>query len=536
MSGKTLSIAAAIILVAAAGAAAWYFLPLSNPLNETRIVDVAFDPGNATGFHIDTADVRCGADSIDSVQSRTYTNQGDIEFWCREKDQPLPVFKNIGKLIPTQSGSSIANISGRLYEVVSQSFYGHAKWKFWKRNSWKQWPGTHGPQIDGGRVINLQRRNGKDYRFVIDGVKCEGISVFSGDEYLGTYQNKDWSDWGAVYTDGKIVAINAGHRMHVGPLASPTNFDRCRALNLKTVGPPDWVYAITPIRGGLLYGGSSMPPYSGCAKLRFLDVKAFDVQSIDLPKCSNLLVSEYYSFAHWGKEILIGEYPYARLYAIHPDTRKVHLTDLVPVRPEDHWFKTLPYRESQSVLVADGVVMVGLYPWAELLVLDGKKIGVVRPLKYPKKAGPDFAPYETIMRQNLLHKTGASKLTDLTKEQLIDARNHALYIDSWSQRIPSVVAFSGRICLSTANFTGYPFDPRIHPIPIDVGRKYGDVFCADIPNHVLVSRQQGPVRLVLTDRYIGIEKDGVPIAMTAHHLSQKDLREIAAAVHRASVH
>ncbi|MGN6516971.1 MAG: hypothetical protein ACTHLR_14150, partial [Rhizomicrobium sp.] len=175
-------------------------------------------------------------------------------------------------------------------------------------------------------------------------------------------------------------------------------------------------------------------------------------------------------------------------------------------------------------------VWVGLYPWSELLVIDGKTTKSIRILKAPSKNGADFAPYASLMTKNFLRRNDAPTVSAVPISQQIWARNHALYVDSWSQRIPSVVSFSGRICLSTANFTGFPYDPHLHPLPPEEAKKYGDIFCAKLPNQVQVPKTKDKLRLVLTDKYMGIEKDGVVLAETEHHLSQKALHEIAAAM------
>ncbi|MGN6514705.1 MAG: hypothetical protein ACTHLR_02565, partial [Rhizomicrobium sp.] len=444
-----------LALVAVLLAVFWRPVSETADLATHRIVDVEFDPAHPEDFRINAKDVRCGADLVESVQSRDYTNQGDLEFWCREKHQPLPVFKNIGKAFPEQFGSSLANVSGRMYELVSESYYKNGAWRFWNKKNHDR--------IDNGRTINLQQRNGITYRFVIEGRKCTGVSIFSDEGYHGTYQGKDWADWSAMYTDGKIVAANIGHRMRIGNLPRATSFDRCRALSLQPVGPPDWIYAITPIKGGLLYGGSTPYIHGECAMLRFLDLRTHTVQTIPLPNCKDGLVTEFYSFARFGKKLLVGLYPYGRLFEFDPATHKVVPTNFGKLRPQDKLYDGLPYRESQSVLVADGYVFIGMYPGSELFVHeenDPNKLSVIRMLKSPPRNDGDWTPYSTVLTQMMLKSTGAKDVRSIPPSVQQSLRDRALYMDSWSQRIPSVTLFSGKLCAATANFTGLPYDPK----------------------------------------------------------------------------
>jgi hypothetical protein len=135
---------------------------------------------------------------------------------------------------------------------------------------------------------------------------CDGISLHSEVGYHGTYRGSDWPAFSATFTDGVSVVANIGHEMLVGEVGgAPPSVPRIAPE--KSAGPDtrDWVYAMTPMSEGVLYGGTAPGAYA-CAGLRLLDMAERRARPKPLDACSGGLVSEVYSLVRHRDELLVG--------------------------------------------------------------------------------------------------------------------------------------------------------------------------------------------------------------------------------------
>lgn len=472
--------------------------------------DLSRDPVRESGtvFEVRVDGARCAAGFVNAVQSRVYTNQNDLELWCREDTGEALNFATIGKPAAGQFTSSIANLNGRPYEFVGRSVFDGGGWRSLRADEL--------PVPSDALPISIQSVGEATFVFSIYGSRCEGISIYSTSGYHGSYRGADWQQWSALWTDGRSIAMNVGYAVRVGPLPPPTR-EACVPLVLtdSTGGGRDWVYAMTSLGDDLLYGGSE-DERDTCSAMFVLNLKAARAQKLRLKECAPGYVTEIYSFTRWRGDILIGNFPHGALYAFSPRSQTTRITSFGIARPDDlpdpHWGG--PYRESQSVAVTGGRVLIGMYPWAELFVQEGEGAAprVHRLFEKPVK-GRDFAPF-------------ASRLA--TTERV---RSDPYGDRAWSQRIPTIAVFSGRICASTGNRSGENLAEWNNVIALDEVQHYGEVFCAHVPGHAMARVSAGATRLrfQVIERSLSITQDGTVIAEAAHTLSAKALARLDAA-------
>ncbi|WP_291209061.1 hypothetical protein [Hyphomonas sp.] len=473
-------------------------------------VDLSFELKGTVGtvFEIEVDGARCAAGYVNAIQSRTYSNQGELEFWCRESRGAPLSFTSIGKPSPLQFTSSIASLNGRLFEFISRSVYDNGRWR----------PLTPSelPVPDDALPISIVSAGGKHIVFTIYGGRCEGISVYSESGYHGTYREDDWGQWSAMWTDGRTIAMNVGYNLLSGPLPPPTS-NTCAPLRLKTVPTErkNWIYAARSVGGPLLYGGSEAS-HDSCAPLLITDLDLMTTREITIKDCKPGYVTEVYSLTRWRDEILIGNFPEGALYALTPGSDATRKTAFGAARPDDlldpQW--NGPYRESQAVVVSGGRVFIGMYPWAELFIHEGEAPAtVLRLIERPEKTGGEFAPYASHL---------AAAVTSLQDP----------YADrAWAQRIPTIVVLSGLVCASTGNRTGEDLDRWQGLVDEGDVRHYGEVFCAPVPGHVMT----GPVpdgtlvRFRVDKERLSIVVDGKTVASAAHGLSGSALHRLSRA-------
>jgi len=343
-------------------------------------------PGESLGtaFEVEADGVRCAAGYVNSVQTRVYTNQNQLEFWCREDSRALNLeFKSIGKGYEGQFFSSIMNHRGLLFDVVSEFSWTPKGWSFLRNRD----------HIDGGRVVSLQTRRGKDYWFVVGAGVCEGLSLFSVDGYHGTYSGDGWGAWSAIYTDGDVVIANIGHKMLTGPVLAPDAPKGCREMSLMVFDDrPTWTYVIMPHDGRVIYGA---PASKGrCAPLATFDgTSVVSQQPLD---CEGEQITEYYSITPFMDKLLIGNYPTGTLWASMSPISMPQKTILAKPRSDDGLRDGIDvYRESQSVVTTYGGVFTGMFPWGELFAYDhhSRMETVTRIFPGPEKDGRDYAPF-----------------------------------------------------------------------------------------------------------------------------------------------
>jgi hypothetical protein len=363
--------------------------------------------------------------------------------------------ENIGKPTEGQYTSRLTTINGELFEYVSQFFY--------RGGAWRPMRDDERAAVDGGLIVNVAMVNRKTYKFTIRGKTCPGLSVFSDDGYHGSFTGADTEQFSGTYTDGKLIIANVQYRIFVGDMPPARRVGECFELPLDRVGPEgDWIYAYHPLPGGVLFGGRAGDDRE-CAPLRVLDAATRAIETIELPDCRNGLVTEFYAFAEWQGEVLIGNFPLGTLYAFNPTMRSVRLTDYGRLQPDDLVRADgLPYRESQSLLVHDGKLYIGMYAWAELFVYDqAGNLTLTRMLEEPRAKGAELMPYAAAITHGIGGRSGEDDYRDR----------------EWSQRISSIAVVGGRVCTSTGNRSGLRYDPIQHPIPERAAAKYGEIFC-----------------------------------------------------------
>jgi hypothetical protein len=266
------------------------------------------------------------------------------------------------------------------------------------------------------------------------------------------------------------------------------------------------------VSGGLLYG-PSLDDLTSCTNLVELNVSTRQTRAIPLTACPPGFVTEIYSLTPWRNEILVGAFYVGRLYAYSPTANATRLTTFGMPRaddlPDPLWGG--PYRESQSVVVSGGRVMMGMYPWAELFIQDSEAAAPTlhRFFAQPGK-GLEFAPYATRL-------AAASGVPSGPYEDR-----------AWSQRVPTIAVLSGRVCASTGNRSGDSQQTWVNAIPPAEARPYGEVFCADVPGHAMGRvALQGRVTFRVTSASVAIVQNGVVLGETAHTLSAGALSSLA---------
>ncbi|MES1179581.1 MAG: hypothetical protein ABUL43_00125 [Hyphomicrobium sp.] len=486
--------------------------PAPQPVPTPAVLQLAFDvtrnaglPGG-TVFEAIAGDVRCAAGFVHTVQSRTYANQNDLEFWCREGAGAPLQFRSIGKPSAGQYTSSIANLNGNLYEQIGKSVYENGAWRSLRAGEL--------PIPSDAFPLAVLRREAETFVFSIYGSACEGISLHSSRGYHGTYREADWASSSALWTDGNSVALNIGNQIKVGPVPPPTTAT-CVSLPVSpdSSQPPVYAYAMMNLAGGLLYG-PSLDDLTACTKLVELNLSTRQTRNIPLNACPPGYVTEVYSLTPWRNEILVGTFYVGRLYAFSPAGNSTRLTTWGMPRADDLPDPTWggPYRESQSVVVSGGRVMMGMYPWSELFIQDSESAAptIQRLLTQPAK-GTEFAPYAT----RLAAASGVP---------------HGPYEDrAWAQRIPTIAVLSGRVCASTGNRSGDDLQNWASAISAAEARPYGEVFCADVPNHVMGRPAlEGRLQFRVTSQTISIIQNNVVLVEAPHTLSANALARLAA--------
>lgn len=475
------------------------------------VLELTFDltrnpalPGG-TVFEASSGDVRCSAGFVSAVQSRVYANQNELEFWCREGAATALQFRSIGKPSAGQFSSSIANLNGNIYELVGRSVY--------QNGAWRPLRSGELPIPNDALPVALVRRESETFVFTVNGSACTGVSLYSTRGYHGTYREADWQEWSAAWTDGSHVVLNIGNEVKVATLAAPTAAPCVSMPALVDSSPrPTWLYAMMNFTGGLLYG-ASLDSLAACTELSELNIITRQTRLIALSPCAPGHVTEVYSLTPWRNEILVGTFPVGTLYAYSVAGNSTRLTTfgqpLSDDLPDPTWGG--PYRESQSVAVSGGRVFMGMYPWAELFVQDGEGQAptVYRLITQPAKGG-EFAPYATRIAASSNVPTGQ-------------------YADrTWAQRIPTIAILSGRVCASTASRTGESLQPWLTVISAAEAAPYGQVFCADVANHVMGRVEaQTRVSFRITSQNIAILQNGVVVAEVLHSLSAAALTRLA---------
>lgn len=437
-----------------------------------RGVHSSAQPGEPKGtvFHwrSDDDSVQCGAGFVYSVGSRIFSNQNQLEFWCRPigDDSPLE-FVQVRRPLEDFPQSYIGNVNGRLFEYVSRKTYNFTN---------RRWQdlGSVDRRVLGGASPYVFQHYGETSFVIATGYsKCPGLSFFSQQGYHGTVDTGP--DFSAVALWRGAAYINANYelwRVSLLPTPRPVN-GTCHILShhLLDAGP-DWVYAFYPHSEYLYYGGSiSGTEWSQsklCAELHRVNVQG-DVDRLPTDfsgrPCEGRKITEYYSYTAAREGALVGNFPHGTLLSLGHG--KIEATDMARPLPGSFIGSDgTRYRESQSVVSAYGRVFVGMYPWAEVYEIDPEsgREHVQRLMTAPRKTSAK-APYY--------------------------AKNEAmpeLEPTHWGQRITTLAVLNGHLCAGTGNLRGERYSaekfPQLHAHDT---LAYGSVHCALLPNHTLAN-------------------------------------------------
>jgi hypothetical protein len=256
--------------------------------------------------------------------------------------------------------------------------------------------------------------------------------------------------------------------------------------------------------------------------------------------CNRYRIKEYYSFTPVDADVLIGNFPIGTL--LRRSNGAVSLTNIAAPQLDD-WEDPLGtrYRESQSVTNAYGSIFVGMYPWSELFMIDSRtqEERVARLIQKPEKDGsptPFFWPMH--QRAKSMHSVDFDAKAEVVYSLLSNGKSlrHAgLEPTHWAQRIPSITVLSGRLCASTGNLGGYPYDPSKHPdISLDLVEQYGSIFCANLKNHIMTSytapkfesETENKMDFIVTNSELIISVGGKALVKERHYLSDDDLLKL----------
>lgn len=505
-----------IAVLALAGVFAWW--------SEQRRLDIRVDyvathaegASRGTLFLLRGDGVECAAGYINTVATRTYQNQNNLEFYCREKDLVAPMeWYSVGKPKSNNFTTLLANIDGQLVDLASQ--------RTWTGKAWEG-----GLETDGFLLNRLQRGQ-ETYDVTIYG-RCGGVSVSSSAGYHGSIRIPEADAWSAIHVGDGYVIANLGHKIWRGKLPAPSNGE-CQEIPVEVIHDErDWVYAMLPTKDGVLFGATSVVE---CPNLNIIYDK--NVETIALPAdCAAERVNEIYSFTPYYDQILIGNYPDGRVIALRNGATT--WSDFATLRPDDYLGQGVrPYRESQSLVAAHGRVYVGMYPWAEMYVYEDEAQTVTRLFSFPEKRADLAMPFFDEMSAITLDVYNANADVPVSSiDSVPEDSNSKLWERGygqpyWAQRISSIAVLDGKICAGTGNMSGGAYDPMGHPITQREADHYGAVHCASVHNQLLVDarKDEGELRFVLTNTRLKVYNEDGLVGQTNHDLGLNALKAIS---------
>ena len=474
-----------------------------------------------TVFTLNLPDLHCAAGFVNAQQSRVYTNQNNLEFWCKDMTQAEPdlAFISIGRLNANITQSSIANVGNVLFDDRSQAIYS------FEHNKWTSLTSTERALIQDGQLLTIQFRKGK--AFIIYYKSDTGIGIVSQDGYHGSITHEDFSSFSAIYTDGKSVYANLGGKMYTGELLPGKLFTKPEPIELSLIEEAEgWLYTLYPYHGTLLYGGSGEN-----AQLHSIRNNRLG-RSLPLLK-GRLPTTEIYSMSPFNEALLVGTYPDGRVMSLYDDMGSVTWTTFVNI--ESARAKKLT-EESQAVLASYGKIFTGMYPWGTLHQYDSLREQeiVCRLYTWPEVVPGEY-PLECTLADHFLNvieeRFGVryESMRVVPDEILRTMRAEGRWDRKWHQRVPSVVVLNGKLCASTGNFGGEPYIADYDTLfPQEQAAQYGDVHCATLPNHTLLgpleSMEPGLYTFRVSTTHMSILKNGMLLTAVPHSLSGEALR------------
>ena len=310
----------------------------------------------------------------------------------------------------------------------------------------------------------------------------------------------------------------------VGPTHTVCKYLAPRSISNKRT----WGYGMYPFNEKLIIGGTQKTPSSGNSQLMLYDGKSLDYLDLAAPGLPGPpSVTEYYSYLREGSRLLIGTYPAGRIAEL-TDTFK--LTSNPPVTQHSQGGLE---SEAQSMTMAAGSLLVGVYPFGELFERTPDGTWHSREIVSGLRSTGNKIPFDKGYRSrfgitdnefyakdptNMNKKTLAAFPKELlgfpNKTHAKRTRLNGIARSSWGFRITSLAVFDGQLCLGTGNMQGVKYDRKIHDwIPYELGLKYGQIYCAKIPNHVLIhDLVPGRYSISVKNRNLTVSRAGLVIA------------------------
>ena len=513
-----------VILLAAVAAAlivGFVFLPTNAPPDrllwqKSVRATLHADPAASLGtvFTRRAGDMVCAAGFINTNNARRASNQNDLEFWCRDQRTPAADFEfsSLARPLAGHLKSSIANVNGKLFEYISGRIYDDDE------GDWKPYAGG----IDGyahpmkGQPIRLQRSGDRRWSFIWHWRECTGIAVVSDRGYHGSLTGKISSVF--VYQDRIYANIDFKIVSYPIPIAAAGH---CRSIGDPTVYVQDdnWVYSMMPSNGAMIVGGSARG--RPCASL-YRIVPGGSVTTLNYPECGSRRVTEFYSYLNYNDDLLVGTYPDGNLVRVSGEIAR--LTD-APIPVDENDRDRRRYFESQSMTIAAGDLLVGMYPWGQLFRRPyGADAWRSQRLFSGPRITDELHPYYDAMAEKLATIKPAHSAKKKRRRAL------GLFSSAWGQRVTTLAVFNGRLCAGTGNMSGSPWNAEYHPmVPEKIAKQYGRIYCARIANHTLGAidwRGSTEFTFKVTDRRLVIEQDGSEIASNQHSLTAEQLAEL----------
>lgn len=460
-----------------------------------NIGDLATPGGNV--FIARSGDGRfiCQAHFIFAISSRQNTNSNQLEFYCRDLSQAPRIDFNVKTAVVRPSGSqaSLAYFNGRLVNFNRRA-----------ADVAKGSP-RHFVRTSDGRYLIFADRYP-----ISPEVTCEGTSIVDGE---GRYYGSILMDSYATAYQGRVIFDRAGD-LYATPELEPAGVCALLASTLLRRGV-GWPYAAVNYDGALYIGGSGFP-----ANL----YRVGPDMSVELLPLgvSSTEVSEIYSFTVHNGDLLFGTFPTGDVFRVSR-SGVVERDGIFAAGPGNWTYPEtdIPYRESQSIISAYGMLWAGMYPWGEVMMDDAwtEFEGRRRLFEHPERTEAQV-PYINEARKQIekfwsgdFDHIGSFRTARTVYEEGDELpRILGIFKAAWGQRVQQIVVTNGSLCASTGSMSLIRYEPDVHThLSRDSFEDYGRVWCAALDGQALAdTKTAGPHEATfrIYDEGVGIEVGG----------------------------
>ena len=447
---------------------------------------------------------------------------------------PLLEWQTLGQPRKRVVSSYVGNVQGALLEHNSRLTYD------FHRNEWAPVAGTdiahlgmqdaplYSIRTDGGKTwIIVTRYLGRDMRYLsrlrrgihrlvrgtrIRAVECRGLSILSDDGYYGTFEIG--TDYSAALVWKDTLFVNDAGRLLVAPMPRRPTFGCNQIPGRVLIDQGDYVYTALPLNGALYLGGGGhrrIARDSSCPPIYVASGSSYRV--VELSDCRARSVNEIYGMAPYEGALYVGTFPDGFLRRVGPGQESASVVRIPAVGDSAG-----RYFESQAVAATSGMLMVGLFPWGEVITVRGDSQRVQRLFRAPHRRKDSHQPYaEEAGRRQCVTPGNAPDCVPLPRPEF------------WGQRVTSLAVLDGRVCAGTGNTFSIPYDSAVHTmLTSELAQEYGAVHCALLPNQTLAPppRAGAKVSLVVTRTQLAILYDGAVVAARTHRLSAAQLASL----------